>query len=97
MIYQGEFLPVLAWEDLTGVRSPLGKPVAMVVLRPRLALPIERLLGMISPSQDAWLDAALGEAREPWIGGTCRVGALTLSLVDPDRLITMVQALRRER
>ena len=94
MIYQGEFLPVLAWEDLPGSQASIGKPVAMAVLRPRLALPIERLIGMISPPPDSWREMMNGDARDPWAGGTCRRGDQTLLLLDPDRLITVIQQLR---
>jgi chemotaxis signal transduction protein len=97
MIYQGEFLPVLAWADLPGCGVTPGLPVAMVVLRPRLALPIERLIGMISPPPDAWQETDESKARDAWLGGVCKVGDLSWPLVDPDRLITLLQRLRGDR
>ncbi len=97
VIYQGEFLPVLAWEDLPGCQAPLSKPAAMAVLRPRLGLPVERLIGMISPPPDAWHEIDRGDPLEHWLGGACRVGDQSLLLVDPDRLITLLQRLREDR
>ena len=97
VIYQGEFLPVLAWEDLPGCQTPPGKPIAMAVLRPRLGLPLERMIGTISPPPDAWQEVDPGDVRDRWLGGVCRVGGLTLLLVDPDRLIALLHRLREER
>jgi chemotaxis signal transduction protein len=89
VIYQGEFLPVLAWKDLPGCQTPPGKPMAMAVLRPRI--------GTISPPPEAWQDVDPGDARERWLGGVCRVEGQTLLLVDPDRLIALLHRLREER
>jgi chemotaxis signal transduction protein len=97
MIYQGEFLPVLAWADLPGCQSKPGRPVAMAVLRPRLGLPIERLIGMISPPPEAWHGVDEGDALDRWQSGACKVGDQTLILVDPDRLIALLQRLRGDR
>jgi chemotaxis signal transduction protein len=97
VIYQGEFLPVLAWEDLPGCQTPPGRPVAMAVLRRRLGLPIERMIGTINPPSDAWHDLDEGDAANRWLGGVCRVGDQTLLLVDPERLIALLKRLREDR
>jgi chemotaxis signal transduction protein len=97
MIYQGEFMPVLAWEHLPGCGVATGPPVALAVLRPRLALPIERLVGMISPPTEAWQEAGGDDAHGPWLGGICRVGDLSLLLVDADRLISLLQRFREDQ
>jgi len=97
VIYQGEFLPVLAWEDLPGCQTPPDKPIAMAVLRRRLGLPLERTIGTISPPPDAWQEVDPGDVRERWLGGVCKVNGLTLLLVDPDRLIALLHRLREER
>lgn len=97
VIYQGEFLPVLAWEDLPGCPTPPARPMAMAVLRPRLGLPLERLIGTISPPPEAWQELDPGDARERWLGGVCRVGGQSLYLLDPDRLIALLHRLREER
>jgi hypothetical protein len=69
----------------------------MAVLRRRLGLPLERLIGTISPPTDAWQEVDPGDARDRWLGGACRVGGQTLLLVDPDRLIALLHRLREER
>jgi chemotaxis signal transduction protein len=97
VIYQGEFLPVLAWEDLPGCQTPSDKPIAMAVLRRRLGLPLERMIGTISPPPDAWQEVDPGDARDRWLGGGCKVSGQTLLLVDPDRLIALLHRLREER
>jgi chemotaxis signal transduction protein len=95
-IYQGEFLPVLAWDDLPGCQRP-GESVAMVVLRPRLGLPVERLIGTINPPPEAWREIGPGDPLEPWLGGAYEIGNQTLFAVDPDRLVALLQRLREER
>jgi chemotaxis signal transduction protein len=97
VIYQGEFLPVLAWQDLPGCQSPPGPPAALVVLRPRLGLPVERVFGTVTPPAEAWRELDHGDPRERWLGGTCRQGDQTLLLVDPDRLFALLHRLREER
>jgi chemotaxis signal transduction protein len=97
VLYQGEFLPVLAWGDLPGCPVPAGPPVALAVLRPRLGLPLERLLGTVSPPPEAWRETDETDAAAGWTGGLCRVGDQELRLLDPDRLIAVLHRFREDR
>ncbi len=97
VFYQGEFLPVLAWEDLPGCEGTLGATTAMAVLRPRLGLPVERVIGTITPPPEAWGDVDEKDDAGAWLGGVCRVAGLELRLVDPDRLIALLHRYREDR
>ncbi len=97
VLYQGEFLPILAWEDLPGCTIAPGRPVAVAVLRRRLGLPLDRMIGTLSPPPGAWQELELGDPRERWLSGTCRLGGQTLLQVDPDRLIALLHRLREGR
>jgi len=97
VFYQGEFLPVLAWEELPGGRRPSCEPVAMAVLRRRLGLPIERLIGTIDPPLEAWREVEEPDAMGAWLGRVCRFGDLELRAVDPDRLVALLRRFREER
>jgi chemotaxis signal transduction protein len=97
VFYQGEFLPVLAWEDLPGCEGPPGKTTAMAVLRPRLGLPIERVVGTVTPPPGSWGEVDEKDGAGAWLGGTCHMGGLELRLVDPDRLIALLHRFRGDR
>ena len=97
VFYQGEFLPVLAWEDLPGCEETPGTTTAMAVLRPRLGLPIERVIGTIAPPPEAWGDVDEKDGAGAWLGGVCRLAGLELRLVDPDRLIALLHRYREDR
>ena len=96
VFYQGEFLPVLAWEELPGIQVPSGESVAMAMLRPRLGLPIERLIGTVDPPPEAWVEAE-DQNGLSWLGGACQLGGVHLRAVDPDRLIALLHRFREER
>jgi chemotaxis signal transduction protein len=97
VIYQGEFLPVLAWEDLPECPAPPGRPVALAVLRPRLGLPIEQVVGMVDLPTEAWQKQEQGNRPAHWLGGVCRMGDRVLFVVDPDRLVGLLHGLREDR
>ena len=97
VIYQGEFLPVLAWEDIPGCPSSKLPPMTMAVLRPRLAIPLERMIGMIDLSTGTNQDANENDLTVTWTGGRVRMGALDFRVLDPDRLIALLRRFRGER
>lgn len=97
VVYEGEFLPVLAWEDLPGCMVLSAPPVAMAVLRPRLGLPVERIVGTVEPPEDAWRDIDEKDPAIDWQGRVCHVGDLELRLVDSDRLIALLRRFRGDR
>ena len=97
VFYQGEFLPVLAWEDLPGGRKSSGQAVAMAVLRPRLGLPIERIIGIIGPPAEAWREPSEQDLAMSWLGAACRLENLELRALDPDRLVALLHRFREER
>jgi chemotaxis signal transduction protein len=97
VFYQGEFLPVLAWEDLPGCQAVPGTSMALAVLRPRLGLPIERVIGTFDPPAGAWGELDENDEAGSWLGGLCRVNGAELRLVDPDRLIALLYRLRGDR
>lgn len=97
VIFQGEFLPVLAWEDLPGCPRSAALPTALAVLRPRLAIPIERIIGMIDPSASHLPGVEEIDPASGWSGGHLQAGELELRLLDPDRLIALLRRFRADR
>jgi chemotaxis signal transduction protein len=96
VFYHGEFLPVLAWEQLPGGRPVGREAVAMAVLKPRLGLPLERIVGTLSPPSEAWREAE-EESAPSWCGGICHLDGVDLHALDPDRLIAQLHRFREER
>lgn len=97
IIHQGEFLPVLAWKDLPGTTDSVGATEALAVLRRRLGLPLERLLGAVEAGEAPWKPVP---ESDPWHGvfaGLCPVAGRDLPVLDPDRLIGLLHRLRQER
>jgi chemotaxis signal transduction protein len=94
VIHQGEFLPVLAWEDLPGGGGiPAPHPV-LAVLRPRLAIPVERMLGMVDTVPEGW-----GEPESDahlWASAEGDLGDLRAVLLDPERLVALLRRFRAE-
>lgn len=97
VIHQGEFLPVLAWGDLPGCRPEPGPPVALAVLRPRLGMPLDRLLGTLDLEPDAWRDPPDDDPWRTWIDAVGRVGERDLPRVDLDRLVALLRRFRSTR
>ncbi|MBK9796051.1 MAG: chemotaxis protein CheW [Holophagaceae bacterium] len=95
--YQGEFLPVLAWEDLPGGRAADGEPIAMAVLRPRLGLPIQRIIGTLDPPAEAWREVDGEDPAAPWLSGVCVLEEQHLRALDPVRLIALLRRIRVDR
>jgi len=97
VVFQGEFLPVLAWGDLPGCPGSTTIPTAMAVLRPRLAIPIDRMIGMIDASVATFRGVDEGDPTRGWSSGLLQVGELELRLLDPDRLIALLRRFRGDR
>ena len=97
VVYQGEFMPVLAWEDLPGCPAPTIAPVALAVLRPRLAIPIDQMVGMIEVAAATLINLDEHDPAIGWSGGLLRVGGLELRLLDPERLIALLRRFRDDR
>lgn len=97
VFYQGEFLPVLAWEDLPGGSVPEGEAGALAVLRPRLGLPIQRLYGTIDPPPEAWQEVDEQDPTAAWVSAVCVLEELQLRALDPIRLIALLRRFREDR
>ncbi len=97
VVYYGEFLPVLAWEDLPGCEVPQAPPMAMAVLRPRLALPIERMIGSLTLPPGFWREVDETDPTHGWVSRGCDLDGLFFRLVDSDRLIALLQRFRGHR
>jgi chemotaxis signal transduction protein len=96
VIHQGEFLPVLAWEELPGSRGLAGPPTALAVLRPRLGILLERLEGMVELPHEAWRECDEADPKAAWSGAVGRVGNRDFHRVDTDRLIALLRRFRGE-
>lgn len=95
VLHQGEFLPVLDWAAVPGAGQP-GPPQVLAVLRPRLGLPLEGLVGTPESPEGPKQDPD----RDPWapiLAGLCRLGDRDLPVLDPDRLIALLHRLRTVR
>jgi len=97
VIHQGEFLPVLAWEDLPGCTGSPAPPVALAVVRPRLGIPIERIFGTIHVPPEALQEVDEADPAGAWLGGSARIGELDFQLVDMVRLIALLRRFRGDR
>jgi chemotaxis signal transduction protein len=88
ILHQGEFLPVLDWRALPGVDAPPGSPVAMAILKRRLALPLAFLSGALEAGRESLKVEPPGE--DPWapfMVCACAVEGPPLPLLDADKLI----------
>ncbi len=97
VIYQGEFLPVVSWEDLPGTGRVSGSTVALAVLRPRLGLPIERLLGTLDELPGTWSSVTEAHPAGAWLQGLCHGEGQVWQVIDPDRLVALLRQYRGER
>jgi len=97
VVYEGEFLPVLAWEDLPGCPDQPGQPTAMAVLRPRLGLPLERLIGTTDLPHGILREPEESDPASSWLGGAAEEEGQVFRLVDADRLIALLRRFRGDR
>jgi len=97
VIHQGEFLPILAWGELPGCPTRPGPPVALAVLRPRLGVPLERLVGTVQVPPEAWRDPQGTESELDWLGRVGRLGDRDGRHLDPDQLADLLRRFRVNR
>ena len=97
VLHQGEFLPVLAWEDLPGGRRPEGPPEALAVLRTRLALPLERLVGTLEELPGPWVEPGDDDAARSWLGASVQLRGVAVRQLDVDGLLDLLRRFRSER
>lgn len=97
VVYQGEFLPVLAWGDLPGCERSTHATVAMAVLRPRLGIPLERMIGTLTVAPGSLRETDEDDPAISWMGGVCQVGEQSFRVVDSDRLIALLRRFRGDR
>lgn len=104
VIHEGEFLPVLAWQDLPGcpeaprAMTAMARPMtAMAVLRPRLGLPLERMVGTRTTLPAGWRALEESHPASAWVEAVGEVDGRSLWLVDPDRLVALLRRLRGDR
>ncbi len=97
VIHQGEFLPVLAWEDLPGCRKPSAAPVALAVLRPRLGIPLDRMVGLVDAWPEAWQEPGDDDPTRSWTGSAGLIAGKEVWLLDAERLVLLLRRFRNER
>lgn len=97
VLHQGEFLPVLAWADLPGGGGAPADFAALAVLRPRLGLPLEQLVGPVEEAPEARSASSDTDPWAPLLAGTCRVGDQDLPVLDTDRLLALLHRLHADR
>lgn len=97
VIHQGEFLPVLAWNELPGCVRGSEPPTALAVGRLRLGLPLERMGGTLDLGAEAWREPPADDPWRDWIDAVGRVGDRDLPRLDLDCLIALLRRYRDER
>jgi chemotaxis signal transduction protein len=97
VIHQGEFLPVLAWEDLPGGEAASAPPVALAVLRPRLGIPLERMMGMVDEWPADWQEPGEDDPTRSWSGAAVLIDGAEVRLLDAERLISLLRRFRNDR
>jgi chemotaxis signal transduction protein len=95
VLHQGEFLPVLDWKAVPGCPPDLEPALAMAVLRPRLGLPLDRLIGTLEALEAGWQEPPEDDPWSPIMVSLCRVDDRDLPLLDPDRLLALLHRLRK--
>lgn len=94
VLHQGEFLPVLAWGDLPGCAGPLAPHPVLAVLRPRLAVPVERMLGLVDTLPEGWVEPE--DETHAWASVEGELDDLRAALLDPERLVNLLRRFRLE-
>ena len=94
VLHQGEFLPVLAWGDLPGCAGPLAPHPVLAVLRPRLAVPVERMLGLVDALPEDWAEPE--DETHAWASLAGALDDLQVALLDPERLVNLLRRFRVE-
>jgi chemotaxis signal transduction protein len=95
VLHQGEFLPVLDWGAIPGCPARLEPALAMAVLRPRLGLPLDRLIGTVEVPGEGWREPPEDDPWSPLMVSLCRMEGRGLPLLDPDRLLALLHRLRK--
>lgn len=97
VVYQGEFLPVLAWNDLPGCQRSPSAPVAMAVSKSRLGIPLDRMIGTVELAPGSLRDLDEDDPVASWMGAVCQVGDQCFRVLDTDRLIACLRRFRNDR
>ncbi len=97
VLHQGEFLPVLAWEDLPGARRPEGPPEALAVLRTRLALPLERLVRTLDDLPGLWEEMEGDDPARAWLGASVQLQGPAARHLNVEGLLELLRRFRSER
>ena len=97
VLHQGEFLPVLDWGAMAGASGPLPPASVMAVLRRRLGLPLERLVGTLEVPEAGWREAPDSDPWHPILAGLCKVEEQEVPLLDPERLLALRHRFRKDR
>lgn len=97
VLNQAEFLPVFDWGVLSDGTGSLPQATVMAVLRRRLGLPLERLIGTLAAPPTGWRGSPDGDPWHPILAGFWMVGEQELPLLDPDRLLALLHRLRMDR
>ena len=97
VIHQGEFLPVLAWEDLPGGRRLEGPPEALAVLRTRLALPLERLVRTLEELPGPGEEPEDTDPTRGWLGASVQLNGVAVRQLDVEGMLDLLRRFRSER
>ncbi len=96
VLHQGEFLPVLSWEDLPG-SSPRVTHTAFAVLKRRLAIPLERLDGTLDLDKSRPLKPAKDDPWAALITCVLKVEGQRVPLLDADKLLALLHQNKVDR
>ena len=97
VIHHGEFLPVLAWEDLPGSQRLESPPEALAVLRTRLALPLERLVCTLDQLPGPWQEPEDADPARAWLGASVQLNGVAVRQLDVEGLLALLRRFRSER
>jgi chemotaxis signal transduction protein len=96
VVHEGEFLPVLAWEEMPGCRVAKGQPEALAVLRPRLGIFLDQMFGTVDVDPGSWIEPPPEDPWRAWLGAMVHGVTGDLPLLDADRLVALLHAFRSE-